>query len=151
MSATPPARAVAPTSCPAPTASVLGAPAETAAHTTADTRTAAIAAPAPGVAKPRAAVVFSVIALLLIGLNLRAGISGASALLHDLQSVLGYGPLVAAVIPSIPTLCFALAGAGTSWLTGRLGVEKAILLALALRSEERRVGKECRSRWSPYH
>jgi CP family cyanate transporter-like MFS transporter len=67
----------------------------------------------------------------LIGLNLRAGISGASALLHDLQQVLGYGPLLAAVIPSVPTLCFALAGAATSWLTGRLGVEKAILLALA--------------------
>ena len=25
------------------------------------------------------------------------------------------------------------------------------LLSLRLRSEERRVGKECRSRWSPYH
>ena len=25
------------------------------------------------------------------------------------------------------------------------------LLAVRLRSEERRVGKECRSRWSPYH
>src|ERR1035438_10866804 len=25
------------------------------------------------------------------------------------------------------------------------------LVALVLRSEERRVGKECRSRWSPYH
>src|SRR3712207_7504418 len=25
------------------------------------------------------------------------------------------------------------------------------LLALVSRSEERRVGKECRSRWSPYH
>ena len=25
------------------------------------------------------------------------------------------------------------------------------LLLCALRSEERRVGKECRSRWSPYH
>ena len=24
-------------------------------------------------------------------------------------------------------------------------------LVVALRSEERRVGKECRSRWSPYH
>ena len=24
-------------------------------------------------------------------------------------------------------------------------------LAFNLRSEERRVGKECRSRWSPYH
>src|SRR5688572_21930139 len=28
---------------------------------------------------------------------------------------------------------------------------KLIYLAIALRSEERRVGKECRSRWSPYH
>ena len=27
----------------------------------------------------------------------------------------------------------------------------SIALALASRSEERRVGKECRSRWSPYH
>ena len=26
-----------------------------------------------------------------------------------------------------------------------------ILLTDAMRSEERRVGKECRSRWSPYH
>ena len=25
------------------------------------------------------------------------------------------------------------------------------LLSTILRSEERRVGKECRSRWSPYH
>ncbi|MDQ0768137.1 CP family cyanate transporter-like MFS transporter [Pseudarthrobacter defluvii] len=83
-------------------------------------------------ARPRSAVVFGVIALVLIGLNLRAGITGASALLHDLQAVLGYGALVAAIIPSIPTLCFAVAGAATSWLSGRLGVEKAILLSLAL-------------------
>ena len=30
-------------------------------------------------------------------------------------------------------------------------VEKIDRLPLAERSEERRVGKECRSRWSPYH
>ena len=89
-------------------------------------------ATATGLPRPRAAVVTGVIALVLIGLNLRAGITGASALLHDLQVVLGYGPLVASIIPSIPTLCFAVAGAGTSWLTGRMGVEKAILLALAM-------------------
>lgn len=95
---------------------------------------AAPSAPATGTAaaKPRSAVVFGVIGLVLIGLNLRAGITGASALLHDLQAVLGYGALVAAIIPSIPTLCFAVAGAATSWLTGRVGVEKAILLSLAL-------------------
>ena len=32
------------------------------------------------------------------------------------------------------------------------GIGKAIALAFAEeRSEESRVGKECRSRWSPYH
>ena len=30
-------------------------------------------------------------------------------------------------------------------------VAKSIASALGARSEERRVGKECRSRWSPYH
>ena len=30
-------------------------------------------------------------------------------------------------------------------------VPSDIAAGLALRSEERRVGKECRSRWSPYH
>ena len=30
-------------------------------------------------------------------------------------------------------------------------LEKYHCKAIELRSEERRVGKECRSRWSPYH
>lgn len=77
-------------------------------------------------------VVAGVVAIVLIGLNLRAGITGAAALFHDLQAVLGYGPLIAALIPSIPTLCFAVAGAGTSWLTRLLGLEKAILLSLVM-------------------
>ena len=29
--------------------------------------------------------------------------------------------------------------------------EKKEIKTIVLRSEERRVGKECRSRWSPYH
>ena len=36
----------------------------------------------------------------------------------------------------------------------RLGTKRAdgqFVLAGNIRSEERRVGKECRSRWSPYH
>ena len=31
------------------------------------------------------------------------------------------------------------------------GIRKFFDLASTMRSEERRVGKECRSRWSPYH
>ena len=51
---------------------------------------------------------------------------------------------------------------GTLWQNGELGIAdehvateliRASMTALWLeaRSEERRVGKECRSRWSPYH
>src|SRR5256886_5971133 len=41
---------------------------------------------------------------------------------------------------------------GPELSSGRLSVESVLLQTLAhLRSEERRVGKECRSRWSPYH
>ena len=38
------------------------------------------------------------------------------------------------------------------WHAGDIGsLEVAEKLAAFRRSEERRVGKECRSRWSPYH
>src|SRR5204862_5502560 len=42
------------------------------------------------------------------------------------------------------------------WLTPDLRIKKSLLkcnwtIRKRLRSEERRVGKECRSRWSPYH
>ena len=32
-----------------------------------------------------------------------------------------------------------------------LALEEAVANIIMYRSEERRVGKECRSRWSPYH
>ena len=35
--------------------------------------------------------------------------------------------------------------------TGEVTIRDLIKSALRMRSEERRVGKECRSRWSPYH
>src|SRR5215213_1351180 len=41
-----------------------------------------------------------------------------------------------------------LAGEGE---TGPVPQDQGEVTALGLRSEERRVGKECRSRWSPYH
>src|SRR5271165_3056604 len=37
-----------------------------------------------------------------------------------------------------------------NWARRLSGNNKAMVL-VAMRSEERRVGKECRSRWSPYH
>jgi len=53
-----------------------------------------------------------------------------------------------AVAPTIDRILAAVAPAG---LDGDRLTDLAVALAEALRSEERRVGKECRSRWSPYH
>ena len=48
-----------------------------------------------------------------------------------------------------------LSGAALIWLIGVLDdkfeIDALIKLGGQMRSEERRVGKECRSRWSPYH
>src|SRR5256886_6864275 len=46
--------------------------------------------------------------------------------------------------------CDILEAAGYQVLPAKNG-EEAIEICTAYRSEERRVGKECRSRWSPYH
>ena len=51
-----------------------------------------------------------------------------------------------------PELMVMLHGGGVCY-RGALPVaeEMAKTYHVVLRSEERRVGKECRSRWSPYH
>ena len=48
---------------------------------------------------------------------------------------------------------FAQAAKNRSWAFYLItfGFIAAIIAATVIRSEERRVGKECRSRWSPYH
>ena len=50
---------------------------------------------------------------------------------------------------------FALIASGATYLEVAIitliANARYLLMSCALRSEERRVGKECRSRWSPYH
>ena len=65
------------------------------------------------------------------------------------------------VLPNLPYLIFlwffAKVGEavrlapGVDASTKLLGLADGFTLAFQTRSEERRVGKECRSRWSPYH
>ena len=38
-----------------------------------------------------------------------------------------------------------------TWILTFAGTTQAMQMEQYARSEERRVGKECRSRWSPYH
>src|SRR5258705_7172573 len=63
----------------------------------------------------------------LVPLELMASVSALNSLRWNVTSILG---------PSIAGIIVARYGAITAY---------------SIRSEERRVGKECRSRWSPYH
>src|SRR3712207_7059475 len=50
-----------------------------------------------------------------------------------------------------PTLSYADVGVIGWFVDGAAIVNQTVLAKASYRSEERRVGKECRSRWSPYH
>ncbi|MEU5053499.1 MFS transporter [Streptomyces sp. NPDC021096] len=69
-------------------------------------------------------------AVVLVALNLRLGISSASALLDALRVSPGLPATGAALLTALPTLCFAAAGAGTGALARRFGAERTVLLAL---------------------
>ena len=59
------------------------------------------------------------------------------------EMVIQYAGVTGEVLPEIPKCCMVVACADH-------GVYRQKVSAYP-RSEERRVGKECRSRWSPYH
>lgn len=81
---------------------------------------------------PWLAGALAVAAVILVGLNLRMGIASASPLFHDLQELMGYGTFVASLLPTIPVLCFAVAGAATSLVIRWTGLELGIALSLLL-------------------
>ena len=73
-------------------------------------------------------------------------ISLAAAIL--LWYALSINPKTARSFPFIPAI---LEAAKRMIDNGALGQDFCSSMISILRSEERRVGKECRSRWSPYH
>lgn len=97
-----------------------------------DSAPASSVTPAPSGPRRARAVRLTAVAVVLIALNLRLGISSASALLEALRTDLALPSAVAALLPTLPTLCFAAAGAGTGALARRVGAERAVLLALAV-------------------
>src|SRR2546428_6276771 len=71
----------------------------------------------------------------------------ASEGLFTAAEVLGWAPGDEVVVPSISFVAAAAAAARVGAVPVFCDVDPCTLN----RSEERRVGKECRSRWSPYH
>ena len=85
-------------------------------------------------------------ALLLLPLVLVA--AGASSRVSMIAPAVGLG--LSLVLTGIVAGSFGMFGFDAFTLR-RIVCAVLLLLSVTLRSEERRVGKECRSRWSPYH
>ena len=85
---------------------------------------------------------FKMITILLIGIVIGISINIASFAEKGIYAVKSKYTLL---INSRPTY-FSLYD-----IEGEQYIDLSDLNVLQLRSEERRVGKECRSRWSPYH
>src|SRR2546421_8355616 len=64
-----------------------------------------------------------------------------------------FGPrsIVLRAQPQLPYLCGSTHLRSQFGLHSNYSLDLCWLFSLLTRSEERRVGKECRSRWSPYH
>src|SRR2546429_1951064 len=70
--------------------------------------------------------------------------------LHDHYDLIDpYGTFITSQLPTIPTNRLRPGSSyqvSYTWL-----ISPTLINEAKIRSEERRVGKECRSRWSPYH
>ena len=63
----------------------------------------------------------------------------------------GVGHSGGSIVISIRTFISVIAMFFVARYYEKLDCRKGVAFASLCRSEERRVGKECRSRWSPYH
>src|SRR5690554_3419171 len=66
---------------------------------------------------------------------------------HSIRLDIAMGSFLSA-IPILFMLCYIVFKKKFLWIAFKTVI---VIELLFVRSEERRVGKECRSRWSPYH
>ena len=79
-----------------------------------------------------------------------AGVMYSSSFGVTLVALTMISTLVILAVTSNVVLSLGMVGA-LSIVRFRTAIKEPMDIAFLFRSEERRVGKECRSRWSPYH
>ncbi|MCE3551874.1 MFS transporter [Pseudonocardia sp. RS11V-5] len=72
------------------------------------------------------------VGVVLAAVNLRAAVTSASSLLGDVRTGLGASAAWTSLLTTAPTLCFALAGLAAPVLARRVGLARAIGVALAV-------------------
>ena len=91
-------------------------------------------------------VLFIFLLLSAIGLEYETQAYTTGSMSGTSYGIVGLSALLA-LLYIVPALLL-IRQLGKKWQTPAVSLGVALLLC---RSEERRVGKECRSRWSPYH
>lgn len=83
------------------------------------------ASPAPG-------RLFVGAAIVLLAVNLRAAVGSLGVVLDIVQSDLGMSSTVGGVLTTLPVICFAIAGMGSSGIVRRLGLHRSVVALLVL-------------------
>lgn len=78
--------------------------------------------------------VLLVVAVILTALNLRPAITSIGPVLGEMRESLGASAVWAGVLTTLPGLCFAAAGLSAPWLARRIGLGRAISVALVILS-----------------
>jgi CP family cyanate transporter-like MFS transporter len=71
-------------------------------------------------------------AIVLVAANLRPAVVGVAPLLAEIQVSEGLSATAAGVLTALPVLCFGLLAPAAPWLARRLGIERALLVALVV-------------------
>src|SRR3712207_7014856 len=79
------------------------------------------------------------------------GVTGVQTCALPISAVLTAACVVLIIQPANGRIVALAGGLSVMLITNVLLMRRAFGPLARLRSEERRVGKECRSRWSPYH
>lgn len=85
-------------------------------------------------ARPAAGGLLLTVAVVLTALNLRPAITSVGPLLGDMRDSMGASAIWAGVLTTLPGLCFAAAGLAAPRLAARVGVDRAITVALVVLS-----------------
>jgi MFS transporter, CP family, cyanate transporter len=72
------------------------------------------------------------VAVLLVGVNLRGALAAVSPVLPALRADLGLPPSLVSLVTTLPVLCFAAAAPAAAWLGRRTGAGVAVLWSLLL-------------------
>jgi CP family cyanate transporter-like MFS transporter len=86
---------------------------------------------APAPARTTSAALL-VVAILLLGLNLRGPIVAVTPVLDEIAADLGIGAATAGLLTSLPVLCFALATPAASVLLARAGLGRGVAVSLVV-------------------